>query len=129
MAMEFECPGCGAPLDPSSGEAQLVCPYCGKHVIVPPELRPGRPRQAPAVQVVMARPVPRPVGPVARRRASRGGCGGTLLFLLLLSVIVPGVLGAFGWNSVQQAAQSIIPFAFASPVLTFGAKGSAPDQM
>lgn len=39
MAITFDCPSCGASLLPDGSEAHVVCDYCGKTVVVPPELR------------------------------------------------------------------------------------------
>ena len=40
MVQNFDCPNCGASLDYKGGsDATIKCPYCGKSVIVPPELR------------------------------------------------------------------------------------------
>jgi DNA-directed RNA polymerase subunit RPC12/RpoP len=40
MENQFECPGCGAPLD-TLGQVQptIICQYCHTRVVVPPELR------------------------------------------------------------------------------------------
>ncbi len=41
MTTSFECPSCGAALEPpTTPVASLQCPYCGTSVIVPEELRP-----------------------------------------------------------------------------------------
>lgn len=41
MAQSFECPSCGAALDaPATYMTNVKCPYCGRDVIVPEELRP-----------------------------------------------------------------------------------------
>jgi len=41
VAQSFECPSCGAALDaPATYMTNVKCPYCGRDVIVPEELRP-----------------------------------------------------------------------------------------
>lgn len=35
----LKCPACGGPIDPSSGESSIKCPYCGNAVIIPESLR------------------------------------------------------------------------------------------
>lgn len=41
MAQSFECSSCGAALDaPATYTTNVKCPYCGRDVIVPEELRP-----------------------------------------------------------------------------------------
>ena len=35
----IKCPGCGAPIDPPSGESTAKCPYCGSAVVIPESLR------------------------------------------------------------------------------------------
>jgi DNA-directed RNA polymerase subunit RPC12/RpoP len=124
MALEFSCPSCGAPLASPGAAVQIVCPYCGRHVIVPPELRPAPPAPVPTVQVVMtpAAPAAPPPGP-----APAGCCAVRLLMLLL--IILVGVGAATHWDSVQQAAKGILPTNFADLALTFGTKGAAPGQL
>ena len=40
MENQFECPGCGAPLDtPWQVQPTMMCQYCHTRVVVPPELR------------------------------------------------------------------------------------------
>jgi LSD1 subclass zinc finger protein len=44
MTQTFECPSCGGPLDlPRDGSPTIRCSYCGRNVIVPPELQGTRP--------------------------------------------------------------------------------------
>lgn len=40
MSQVFECPNCGGPIDYNGEGATVRCPYCGKSIIVPQELRP-----------------------------------------------------------------------------------------
>jgi len=48
MAKTFDCPSCGAPLEPQGELKTIKCKYCGESVIVPAELRdhPKRTRSA-----------------------------------------------------------------------------------
>jgi DNA-binding beta-propeller fold protein YncE len=39
MAQRFNCPACGAPLQPDGPQAMISCEYCGESVVVPTELR------------------------------------------------------------------------------------------
>jgi LSD1 subclass zinc finger protein len=39
IAQSFECPSCGASLQPPSGAATMTCAYCGTSVVVPENLR------------------------------------------------------------------------------------------
>ena len=40
MESQFECPGCGAPLDtPGQVQPTMICQYCHTRVVVPSELR------------------------------------------------------------------------------------------
>jgi uncharacterized Zn finger protein (UPF0148 family) len=46
MTQIFECPSCGGPLDlPGDGSPTIRCPYCGRNVILPDELRGGKPAE------------------------------------------------------------------------------------
>jgi LSD1 subclass zinc finger protein len=42
-ARTFECPSCGASLQPPSGAATMNCAYCGTSVVIPEDLRAGVP--------------------------------------------------------------------------------------
>ncbi len=39
MPAIFDCPACGATLTPDGSKTHISCDYCGKTVLVPPELR------------------------------------------------------------------------------------------
>ncbi len=39
VARTFECPSCGASLQPPAGAATMQCAYCGTSVVVPQDLR------------------------------------------------------------------------------------------
>lgn len=41
----LKCPGCGGPIDPSSGGGSTKCPYCGNAVVIPESLRKPEPGQ------------------------------------------------------------------------------------
>ncbi|MCL4562913.1 MAG: hypothetical protein M1281_20150 [Chloroflexi bacterium] len=61
MSQTFKCPGCGAPLDYSSGDATTVrCPFCNNVVVVPEELRTKQP-----VQPAASSPAQSPADPPA----------------------------------------------------------------
>lgn len=40
----LKCPSCGGPMDPSSSESSMKCPYCGVSVIIPESLRKSEPQ-------------------------------------------------------------------------------------
>lgn len=42
MTTTFECPSCGAPLQPNGAHTTRTCPYCGESVVVPASLRERR---------------------------------------------------------------------------------------
>lgn len=47
MASSFHCPNCNGPLDTDGRTAIVRCPYCNSSVVVPPELRGGKPHAQP----------------------------------------------------------------------------------
>src|SRR3954454_6723078 len=133
MTRQFDCPGCGAALDPSGGQAIVVCAYCGRRVLVPPDLRPAPPPIPPdpiaPLRVVLTPATTPPTSPAPGTRRSNRGCAGCALLLLLALVAVPAALGAAEWSGLWQAAQDLLPTGFAKLVLTFGEKGDALGQM
>ena len=124
VAQSFECPSCGAALDaPATYMTNVKCPYCGRDVIVPEELRPhsttpppqpeglvinikppeagqARPEitlnipQTPEFQRMEQVLLQRQARP-ARRAAGCGGCGclGTLLLMAAFAGVMIYIFG------------------------------------
>ncbi len=124
MTTAFECPSCGAELEPPTTPAvSVTCQYCGTTVAVPPELRvqPAAPANQPESVTINIRPeegrpqitVNVPPDELAQlekieaamqtsRRARRGflGCGGCGCFSLLLFLVAFGgfMIFVFGFS-------------------------------
>jgi sugar lactone lactonase YvrE/DNA-directed RNA polymerase subunit RPC12/RpoP len=109
----FNCPHCGAPLEPEKGVRSMQCRYCNTTVIIPKELR-TRLQQAPLV------PVTSP--------GFGKGCGRVGLIVGVIGLVA--VIGlAIGLTALVKNLTKDIPgvssitSGFASPVLTFGSEG------
>jgi hypothetical protein len=120
-ALRFECPSCGSPLQATGDQAQVVCPYCGRAVVVPEELRP-HPLERPEPEPERVQSVPLPPTRTARRRRGRSGCGAfPVLFLLVIgSIALSSILGKGGSRSqaarVVGLASTPTPTAFSHPL-------------
>jgi|GEM_PF-3809175 len=79
MPKTFDCPQCGAPIDENAEDLQhkasVVCKYCGKIIIIPPELRKRRKSQSVAE--------PKPVG--------KPWLGCLLVFIFLMVAVGVGI--------------------------------------
>ncbi len=106
----FNCPTCGAALDPpEDDQASLRCAYCGSSVVVPPELR--RSRHAPPSAAGPGRPVVVNISGAAIDEAARtagrsAGCSllTTLVFLLILFAAAVGIMASTGVFSLISSA-------------------------
>ncbi len=145
----FNCPNCGGDIQYDGQGVTQRCPYCGASVPVPTELRP---KPAPSIKVI--NPISS-TGPT--RRTSNLGCvliAGFVVFMILITVVLPIVLTNQALNSVPQipgavqemvtaaadsqreptrrpptAAPSLTPTpAFADVAVQFGGKGMGPGQ-
>jgi sugar lactone lactonase YvrE len=87
MSNTFQCPHCGAPLQPSGGSEKTTrCPFCNSSVIVPESLR-----ERPAPQPIIRFQYQPQQGP-PRAGLSRG----LLLFILIPFILIClGVLSSF----------------------------------
>ena len=47
----FQCPSCGASLEPPAGAATMKCGYCGTSVVIPTEIRASTPSVSAAPQI------------------------------------------------------------------------------
>ena len=89
-AKTFQCPNCGAALEPRASAAKIKCGYCGNTVIVPAELRDPLP-----VSEAIG------VSPQTTRWIKIGIWG--FVILMVLTVVLPlvcslcgGLVGIFG---------------------------------
>ena len=107
MAKTFDCPKCGAPIDEADinhdNDASVVCKYCGKTVIVPPELRhqSNDPVIIQTVQVVDSRP------PV--RRNSGLSCAVFLVIMVITAGVLISVFTTNTTNSLMSSIQGMVP--------------------
>jgi hypothetical protein len=84
----FECPSCGSSLQAPGDQAQIVCPYCGRTVIVPEALRSHPPERVEPQPAAEHAALPRPAYTPRPRRGGRG-CGGfTFVFFAVIAGIV-----------------------------------------
>jgi outer membrane protein assembly factor BamB len=144
----LECPSCGATLALPDADT-FLCDYCGKRIIVPPELRPHRDEPPPvsSTQTVDST-IPNEFQPadsftrddsIARQQKAR-----TLLVISLsIGLLLIGLLGFFVFFSfegstgsgsilpleiIAQPTASPTPIPYASLALVFGSEGSRPGQ-
>ena len=109
----FNCPHCGAPIEPEKGVRSMLCKYCNNTVIIPKELR-TRLGQAPLV------------GPTSPRFGK--GCARVAIVVAVVGVLAVAGL-VFGIVSMVKNMTKDIPgvssitSGFAKPVLTFGSQG------
>ena len=133
----FNCPSCGGPLTITGSEVEVVCPYCGTHVLVPEELRskpaaPVAPQPIVQPEVII---VPQYTMPSARPyRARRSGCGGLVFMLLILAGVIgyvlranPGLIGELSGQMVPPKRTSAPANAYPGAILT-GDFGSGPGH-
>ncbi len=142
----LECPACGATLALPDADT-FVCDYCGKTVIVPPNLRPNRPAAQPAAATNPADPTnvawyetlphktePRPT-PTSQRKVG-------LLVVISLALLIAGVavfmvLSVLGRSTFSNGQPLAVPLLttpvpsevpFANLTLVFGSQGRAPGK-
>jgi sugar lactone lactonase YvrE len=120
--LTFNCPHCGAPLEPQAGVRSIICPYCNNSVVIPKELRTRAPK-APA-------PVP-PLTPA--RRGLSMGCLRLIISTVLAFVLIVFSLGFMAYQMVKDWTKDIpgvssITSGFARVGLTFGSKGTGPGM-
>src|ERR1051326_3360570 len=86
----FNCPSCGAPLSIKGAEREVVCQYCGTHVVVPEEMRskppaPVAPQITVQPKVVVVSPY---ASPISGYHPRRSGCSGlAITFSIIIAVV------------------------------------------
>jgi len=115
MAIQFDCPSCGASVRIRKNEEQVECPYCGSTVYVPRE--PGSVR-LPATGLPDAGKSCRSVAIVVVA-TTLVGVAGVLVFLL-----------SHGSAEIAEGVRSMVSTGGGGvePVLSFGGEGMAPGR-
>src|SRR5688500_5514130 len=131
----FDCPSCSAPIKCDEHSTVVHCDYCGNNLMVPENLRPAPPPPTPqefGTTIFIntgSGTIIRP-DPATARKIRRGlGCGGLLLILFIVGVIVVPI-GFAAWSIMETVNpgmfQEITGTGFARKVLSFGGKGRGP---
>jgi hypothetical protein len=102
MANTFDCPKCGAPIDEADigedNDASVICKYCGKTVIVPPELRKQPPVVVQTIQSVEF---------VQPRQARRSPVLGCILFVVILTAVIGLVVSITATTMTNSLVSSV----------------------
>lgn len=125
----FDCPSCGGALDPHKSVNNLItCQFCGKHVIVPEQLRaPVQPppsySQPPVVQVHLGTAQPA-AGPAAQAALAQGRRWVSCLLMVIVLTTVIGIGASIAApllaaGSISQVIGQFLP----------GAEGSSQDEV
>ncbi len=115
MTTTFECPSCGAPLQPDGARTTRTCPYCHESVIIPESLRDRPPIVQQTVIYTPANYTPAPPRVATRpRHGSRCGCVlGLLGFVMLLTIATSGL--AYFVDRPTRSELATIP-AYTTPI-------------
>ena len=139
--ISFDCPSCGAPVTARDDQRFVECQYCGNNLLIPEELRAAPPRQqeqygrAVVINIATAEvdgqlyQLPPVAGRQVRRRS---GCGGVLVFLLIVTVVL-GSVGAGVWAVMEEVNPGFLSRlvgggGYAQKVLSFGGRGKGPGM-
>jgi len=146
----LECPSCGATLSLPDADS-FECDYCGKRILIPPELRPQRIAESSPIAKEEQAVAPSPTGwerPVQANleRSTKKPIAATLaiVFSAVCVLAIGGLVGLILISSPQSTTREentsepaynparITPLPtmvqFARPVLVFGSKGNQPGQ-
>jgi DNA-binding beta-propeller fold protein YncE len=111
MAIQMECPSCGASVKVKRGREQLECSYCGSTFMVPPEYRKAVP-----VQIGMS--------------SQAKGCSAAII--VVVASLLVGVVGLIVFlvskDSPVRVDVGSIMSGGPAPVLEFGGEGITPGR-
>jgi sugar lactone lactonase YvrE/DNA-directed RNA polymerase subunit RPC12/RpoP len=109
----FNCPHCGAPIEPEKGVRSMQCKFCNSTVVIPKELR-TRPQPVPLIPVT---------SPGFGKGCSRVAIVAGVVGILAVIGLAIGITALVKNLTKDIPGVSSITSGFAKPVLTFGSQG------